>query len=41
MDAEKLTLAKAVEQPGLAQQLQMAGDAWLTLPEDLRQFADG
>ena len=32
--------AKPVEQTGLAEQLQMAGNARLALPEDLRQFAD-
>ena len=33
-------LAKPVEQPRLAEQLQMARDAGLALPEDLRQLAD-
>jgi hypothetical protein len=33
-------LAKAVEQSGIAQQLQMPRHARLALPEDLRQFAD-
>ena len=34
-------LAEPVEQPGLAEQLQMARDARLALPEDLRQFGNG
>ena len=33
--------AKAIEQSGIAQQLEMPRHARLTLPEDLRQFADG
>src|SRR6202040_2410638 len=33
-------LAEAVEEPGFAQQLQMARNAGLALPEDLRQLAD-
>jgi hypothetical protein len=32
---------KAVEKTGFAQQLQMAGNPRLALPEDLRQLADG
>ena len=34
-------LAKAVEEAGLAQKLQMARDTRLALPEDLRQLAHG
>ena len=34
-------LARAVEQPGIAEELQMARDARLALTEDLRQFGDG
>ena len=33
--------AEAIEQPGLAQQLEMTRHARLALPEDLGQFADG
>ena len=34
-------LAEAVEEAGFAQQLQVARNPWLALPEDLCQLADG